>query len=344
MNRGEKMADRKIHGYCETHCKEPVYSQKQVDELIQQLEAGTLRTLLWYKGALNNYNYEYIGIDPKSISITKYGNLLNAIISGGVGLEEADMKVILATNAFHVKLWHEGAEYYATKDSKCLYIAKNNYFLNKIYASGLFESVKVEDGIKDLQLHDKVQDARLNSLEKCIITKETVFESEAGIEIGTIDADTTINVATLTQDLEIGTEVELHVTIPEAGTGNISYPLIIKMNKVSNSRILHEETVYVNLIRYMETFAGKGTTPIYSAEGDSTRYYYDIFPIMNIDKDYNLIFSKTLVSTIKLNDTTVREETNKSILLNKVVVNKGVAGLEGSITNNLLDQLNGEVV
>lgn len=344
MNRGEKMADRKIHGYCETHCKEPVYSQKQVDELIQQLEAGTLRTLLWYKGTLNNYNYEYIGTDPKNISITKYGNLLNAIISGGVGLEEADMKVILASNAFNIKLWHDGAEYYATKDSKCLYIAKNNHFFNKIHASGLFESVKVAEGIKDLQLHEKVQDARLNSLEKCVITKETLFESSSGIEIGTIDADATINVATLTQDLPIGTEIEVHVTIPEAGTGKISYPLIIKMTKLTNSRVLHEETVLVNYVSYMETFAGKGTTPIYSFESQSTKMYYDIFPIIFIDTNYNLLFNKTLVSCIKINDATVREETNKSILLNKVVVINGSQQLEGSITNNLLDQLNGEVV
>lgn len=339
------MSDRVINGYCGSHCKEPVYSQEQVNKLLQEMEAGKT-TLLWYKGTNSKYVYEYggYGVDPSNIKLETYSDLLSAILSGGVDLTENDMDILSDYTPTFVKVYYDGAEYCAIYNGE-LYIMKNNYYINKIDGYGVFQTINIEASIRNLNMNDEVQDARLEVLESHAIVKNVIYENTAGVEIGNIDTSTSVQVATLEEDLEAGTELEIHVTITETGdTKNITYPLVIKGTLANKDLVL-------SLAIFIGMFAGHGVTPIYQSLTTQTTnaelYCYEIFPRLNLtenDGQYDLTFNKTCVLKKSISNGTLEEETSKSILLNKVIKITNGEKINEDMIDSLLDQLNGEVV
>lgn len=131
------MNDRQIHGFCAQHCKEPVYSAKQIDQLLQELEAGTLATLAWYKGGNEDYHYEFSGVDPNTIALKTYTNLLIAMLSDCANLTAEDMAEILKVENMAVKLWNNGNEYYAVKLTDKLVLTKTNVYIRQFDADAV---------------------------------------------------------------------------------------------------------------------------------------------------------------------------------------------------------------
>ena len=131
------MSDKKKYGYCPKHCKHEVYGVTDIDKMLQELEAGTLSTLAWYKGGNEKYHYEFSGVDPNTITLTTYTNLLIAMLSDCANLTAEDMAKILKVENMAVKLWYNGNEYYAVKLTDKLVLTKTNVYIREFDAGAV---------------------------------------------------------------------------------------------------------------------------------------------------------------------------------------------------------------
>lgn len=168
---------REIYAYCGRHCKEPVYSAEKIDQLLQALETGDLQKLAWYNGNNNAYHYEFSGTDPQTIGLKTFTSLIDAIANECVGLTSDDMVAILPLS-FHVKLWHNGNEFYATKYNGEFVLVKVNSYC-KIFNSDAEVTTTTNATIK--QLTDEAKERQ--NADSNIIARLEALENQIGVGV-----------------------------------------------------------------------------------------------------------------------------------------------------------------